>query len=111
MPGLYLAAILVSAAGIAICDWRWRLALWRRPRRTLIALAIGWVFLLAWDLVGIATGVFVKGEGPWFLGIDVLPHLPLEELFFLAFLTYLTLVLIAAFERMPPASAPRSERT
>lgn len=100
MPGLYLAAILVSAAGVAVCDARWRLALWRDRRRTLLLLAIGWGFLLVWDIVGIAAGVFVKGRGPWFLGIDLAPHLPLEEPFFLAFLTYLTLVLIGAGEKL-----------
>lgn len=100
MPGLYLATILVSATGVAVCDARWKLALWRDRRRTLILLAAGWLFLLVWDIVGIATGVFVKGTGPWFLGIDLAPHLPIEEPFFLAFLTYLTLVLLGAGERM-----------
>ena len=71
MPGSYLAAILVSAGGVVILDARWRLAAWRDPARTAAAVAIGTLFFLAWDVVGIATGVFVKGDSPLVLGIDL----------------------------------------
>lgn len=100
MPGLYLVAILVSAAGIALLDRRWRLAAWRAPARTGIAVAIGTAFFLVWDAVGIATGVFVKGDSPLLLGPDLAPHLPLEEPVFLAFLCYLALVTWAAAARL-----------
>ncbi|MGL4254748.1 lycopene cyclase domain-containing protein [Microbacterium sp.] len=92
MPGLYLAAILLSAVGVALLDRRWRLAAWASPGRAAAAVAIGTVFFLAWDAVGIATGVFVKGDSALLLGVDLAPHLPLEEPFFLAFLSYLALV-------------------
>jgi len=100
VPGLYLVAILVSAAGIAVLDRRWRLAAWRAPARTAIAVAIGTAFFLLWDAVGIATGVFVKGDSPLLLGLDLAPHLPLEEPVFLAFLCYLALVTWAAAVRL-----------
>lgn len=100
MPGLYLTAIVAATAGVMACDARWKLALWHQPARTGMLLGGGWLFLLAWDIVGIATGVFVRGSGPWFVGVDVTPHLPIEELGFLAFLTYLALVLFAVFERV-----------
>jgi lycopene cyclase domain-containing protein len=96
MPGLYLLAILLSAAGVAALDARWRLAAWRSPGRTAGAVAIGTAFLLTWDAVGIATGVFVKGDSGLFVGVDLAPELPLEEPFFLAFLSYLALVVHAA---------------
>lgn len=92
MPGIYLLAILISAGGIAAVDARWKLAAWKSPGRTAVAVAIGLAFFLVWDAVGIATGVFVKGDSPLFTGVDVAPELPLEELFFLAFLCYLALV-------------------
>ncbi|QIG40317.1 lycopene cyclase domain-containing protein [Microbacterium sp. 4R-513] len=100
MPGLYLVAILVSLAGIVLLDLRFRLALRPAPGRTVAAVAIGTAFFLAWDLVGIAAGVFVKGESPLFLGVDLAPHLPLEEPVFLAFLSYLALVTWAAGMRV-----------
>jgi lycopene cyclase domain-containing protein len=100
MPGVYLAAILASAAGILLIDRRWRLAAWAAPGRTLAAVGIGTAFFLAWDAVGIATGVFVKGDSPLLLGIDLAPHLPLEEPVFLAFLCYLALVAWAGVQRL-----------
>ncbi len=99
MPGLYLLAILVSATGIALLDWRHRLAFWHRPGRSALAVLAGVVLLLLWDLAGIAAGVFVKGDSPLLLGIDLAPHLPLEEPVFLAFLCQLALVVFAAVER------------
>jgi lycopene cyclase domain-containing protein len=107
VPGLYLLAILVSAAGIITLDARFRLAVWRSPGRTAAAVAVGVVFFLAWDAVGITTGVFLKGDSPLFTGVDIAPELPLEEVFFLAFLCYLGLVVWAAalrlIERRTPA--------
>ncbi|MDY0909323.1 lycopene cyclase domain-containing protein [Microbacterium sp. CFBP9034] len=99
MPGLYLAAIIVSAAGVALLDRRFRLAAWDSPGRTAAAVGIGTAFFLLWDAVGIATGVFVKGDSVLLLGIDLAPELPLEEPFFLAFLCYLALVLWAGARR------------
>lgn len=99
MPGLYLLAILVSAGCITLLDARFRLAFWASPVRSTIAVAVGTVFFLAWDLVGIATGVFVKGDSPLYVGWDLAPHLPVEEPLFLAFLCYLTLVAFGAAAR------------
>ncbi|WP_374974736.1 lycopene cyclase domain-containing protein [Microbacterium trichothecenolyticum] len=100
MPGLYLAAILAAAAGILLIDRRWRLAAWQSPGGTALAVGIGTAFFLAWDAVGIATGVFVKGDSTLLLGVDLAPHLPLEEPVFLAFLSYLALVAWSAAMRL-----------
>ena len=118
MPGAYLIAILLSAAGIAAIDARLRLAAWAAPARTFGAVAVGTAFFIAWDAVGIATGVFVKGDSALLLGIDLAPQLPLEEPFFLAFLCYLGLVAWAGSVRLfarrngrvpPPATSPPAE--
>ncbi|MDQ1178249.1 lycopene cyclase domain-containing protein [Microbacterium sp. SORGH_AS_0421] len=99
MPGIYLGAILFSLTGMMLIDWKYSLALRVAPWRTALAVVAGTVFFLAWDLVGIMTGVFVKGESPLFVGIVLAPHLPLEEVFFLLFLSYLTVVMFAVFGR------------
>ena len=104
MPGLYLLAILTSAAGIVTIDARWRLAFWSAPARTAIAVAAGTAFFLVWDAVGIAAGVFMKGDSVLLVGIDLAPQLPLEEPFFLAFLSYLALVAWAGARRIPRLS-------
>jgi lycopene cyclase domain-containing protein len=106
VPGLYLVLILVSAAGVALLDRRWRLAGWHTPRRTAVSVGIGTAFFLVWDMVGIAAGVFVKGDSVLLLGVDLGPHLPVEEPFFLAFLCYLALVAWAgALRLLGPAKA------
>ena len=105
MPGAYLLAILLSAAGIAALDARFRLAFWHDARRTLIAVLVGTAFFLVWDAAGIATGVFVKGGSVLLVGIQLAPELPLEEPFFLAFLCYLALVVHGAALRLGRRSA------
>lgn len=107
MPGLYLLAILLSATGVLLLDLRFGLVARGAPARTIAAVLIGTAFFLAWDLAGIAAGVFVKGDSPLLLGVDLAPHLPLEEPVFLAFLCYLALVLTAAARRLLAARAQR----
>lgn len=109
MPGTYLLCLVVSAAGLVALDARFRLAFWSTPRAAAIAVALGTLFFLAWDAVGIATGVFVKGDSPLLLGFDLAPHLPLEEPVFLAFLCYLSLLVFAAVRRRQEA-AVREDR-
>lgn len=101
-PGLYAAAILLSAAGTAALDWRFRLAAFRTPWRMLAVVGIGTAFFLIWDLAGIAAGIFIKGESDAYLGLLLAPHLPVEEILFLAFLCYLTLVVWAGVEPLLP---------
>jgi lycopene cyclase domain-containing protein len=100
MPGLYLLALLVSAAGVGLLDARWRLVFATGAWRALAVIGIGTAFFLLWDAAGIATGVFVKGDSPLLLGVDLAPHLPVEEPVFLAFLCYLALVVHAAASRL-----------
>ena len=99
MPGLYLLAIVVSADCLVLLDVRFRLAFWRAPVRSAVAVGAGTAFFLVWDLVGIAAGVFVKGDSPLYTGWDLAPHLPVEEVAFLAFLSYLTIIVWSALRR------------
>lgn len=97
MAGLYLVALLVPAGCMALLDHRFRLVLWREPRgaaRALVlTLVIGIGFFLLWDLAAIASGHYRTGQSPVMTGIELLPDLPLEELVFVSFLAYTTLVL------------------
>ncbi|PJI94184.1 lycopene cyclase domain-containing protein [Luteimicrobium subarcticum] len=104
----YLAALLVSLAGVAVVDARWRLVLWRDARRGAVALGVGLAAFLLWDGVCIAAGVFVRGDGRWSTGVEVAPHLPLEEPVFLLFLCYLALVLWTAARRVERAVRARA---
>ncbi|MGP7960274.1 lycopene cyclase domain-containing protein [Sanguibacter sp. A247] len=121
MNGTYLLALLGSAAGVAAIDVRWKLLLAAPARggalpgrwRAAAALATGAVLLLVWDLVAISEGFYGLGHGDALLGIEVAPHLPVEELVFIVFLPYVTLVTAAATLRIlgarrasPSAGAP-----
>lgn len=104
---MYLIALLISFAGMLVIDARFKLALWASPVPSGIALALGTVFFLLWDAAGIATGIFIRGDSPLLIGVDLAPHLPLEEPIFLAFLCHLALVAYAAALRWRAARAAR----
>lgn len=96
----YLGAIAFAALGIGAIDAHYRLALFRDARRTLLAVVITAAAMLAFDLVAIATGNFRLGASPWMTGFEVLPHLPIEEIAFLLFLAYVSLVAFTGAERV-----------
>ena len=100
MSVVYLACLLVALGAMVLLDARFRLVFWRDARRASIVLALGLVFFLAWDLAGIALGVFARGGSRLMTGIELAPELPLEEVFFLLFLCYLVLVLLTGARRM-----------
>ena len=97
---LYLVALLISLFGMVMLDRRFRLFFFADARRAAIVLSIGVAFFLAWDLVGIGTGVFFRGETPFMTGVQIAPELPVEEVFFLTLLCYLTMNVVAGVERM-----------
>jgi len=97
--GAYLAALLVSLAGLGFIDWRHRVAVFADARRTLATVGIGVAAFLAWDLAGVGLGIFFRGDSRYLTGIQVAPEVPLEELFFLTLLVYQTLLLWLALSR------------
>jgi lycopene cyclase domain-containing protein len=90
---LYLGSLVVSLVGLGLLDYRHRLAVFAGEGvRTLVTLGIGVVFFLAWDVAGIAYGVFFRGAGPFMTGVLIGPELPIEEVFFLTLLSYVLLL-------------------
>lgn len=100
MSFAYLGALLLSAGGLALVDRRWRLLLWDDVRRAVIVLVSGVVVLLGADVVGIANGLFFRAPTRVMTGVLLAPELPVEEPVFLAFLCYLTMLLIRGAERV-----------
>jgi lycopene cyclase domain-containing protein len=90
---LYAAALVGATACMGLLDHRFRLVVWRDGRRAALVLAVGVAFFLVWDLVAIASGFYHLGESEAMSGIVVAPELPVEELLFILFLCYVTLVL------------------
>jgi len=88
---LYLIGLLVSLAGMVVLDVRFRLFFAVAPVRAAIVMVVGVTFFLIWDVAGIAAGVFFRGNHDLLTGIQFAPELPLEEIFFLALLCYVTM--------------------
>lgn len=99
MSALYLLAIVGSGCCMGLVDRRWRLFLFapRGPRQALVLLGAGLAFFLLWDLVAIALDIYVRGDSAAMTGWEVAPELPVEELFFIVFLCYVTMVLHRLF--------------
>ncbi|WP_285103866.1 lycopene cyclase domain-containing protein [Promicromonospora sp. MEB111] len=109
MSFVYLAVLLVSAAGVLVVDRRFRLFVWDGPGRAAAVLVAGTAFFLAWDLAGIGLGVFLHGAGPYMTGLMLAPELPVEEIVFLAFLCELTMVLVLGAQRLLGRAAVRED--
>lgn len=99
MGATYLAVILLSMGGMVIFDARLKLFFWQAPVRAAVVTAAGLVFFTGWDLAGISLGIFFRGQSDFMTGIEVAPELPIEELFFLTFLSYLTMNLFQIVHR------------
>lgn len=97
---LYLTALAIALSGMVVLDRRFGLFFWADARRAAIVLAAGVVFFLVWDLFGIGLGIFFRGETSFMTGLVIAPELPIEEVFFLALLCYLTMNAYAAAGRM-----------
>ncbi len=102
---LYLLALLISLAGMVVLDRRFTLFFWQDARRAGIVLAAGVLFFLVWDLFGVGLGIFFRGETDFMTGLLVAPEVPLEEVFFLTLLCYLTMNIYGALTRTKVSAA------
>lgn len=94
MSGLVYGALLLCTIGcMALLDARFQLVLWRDARRALPVLAVGIIVFLVWDVVAIRQGFYHRGDSEAMTGLLLAPELPVEELVFITFLCYVTLVL------------------
>ena len=96
MTLLYLAALMVALFGMVMLDRRFGLFFWRDSRRAALVMVVGVLFFFVWDLAGVGNGIFFRGETSFMTGLQVAPEIPLEEVFFLTLLCYLTMNLYGA---------------
>ena len=106
----YAGALLVSLCGMATLDHRYRLFFFADARRAAAVLVSGVAFFVAWDLVGIGIGIFVRGQTPYMTGVLLAPELPVEEIGFLTLLCYLTMNLYGAVDHLLRSRAAARER-
>ncbi len=99
LPFAYLAALIFSILGLYLIDRRHRLAITLSPRAAMLSILVAVVVFLAWDVAGIALGIFFRGDAPHLSGLLLAPELPVEEVFFLMLLSYNTLLVYQWFAR------------
>lgn len=107
---IYLASLLGVSACMLLLDARFRLFFWRDWRAAALVVIVGVLFLLAWDVVGIVTGVFEMGASPGMTGILIAHELPIEEPVFLAFLVLCTMVIFTGAVRIIERRSGRADR-
>lgn len=94
-----MSLLVASIAGLAVADYRYKLAFWHDRRRAIkTILEAGSVFVI-WDILGIAMGIFFRGNSKLVLPFDILPEFPPEELLFIILLCYSVLVIYTGFKK------------
>jgi lycopene cyclase domain-containing protein len=97
---IYLTLLLALLGCMLLLDRRFTLFFWRDPLVAFVVTGAGLAFFLAWDIAGIAGGIFFRGETSIATGILLAPELPLEEPVFLLFLVVCTMVLYTGATRI-----------
>lgn len=102
MNWAYLGLILFSFMGMSTLDWRFKLAFFDKPKSTTLTLLLLLVIFIIWDLIGIKLGIFFSGHSEFMSGIYLAKDFPLEEIFFLLFLSYFSLLVFRFLEEKWP---------
>jgi lycopene cyclase domain-containing protein len=93
MHFFYILGLSIGISGLAIIDYRYKLAFWYNWRRTLKTIGAAMAVFIVWDVLGIILGIFFHGSSKYSLPFTIAPEFPLEELFFLFLLTYSALII------------------
>ncbi len=97
---IYLLVLLLVIGCMVLVDARWKLFVFARPVAALAVLIVGTAFFLMWDVAAIAAGIFLHRDSPLMTGIMVADQLPLEEVFFLFFLCYQSMILFTGARKV-----------
>lgn len=99
MQWLYLICLIIATGCLVLIDRKWKLAFFYDVRRTAVTLGMAiWLFAV-WDIFGITAGIFFHGGSAFTLPFRIIPEFPIEELFFLFLLTYITLLIYRFVEK------------
>lgn len=97
MGFVYLGALIFSLLGMVVLDWKFKLFFYKNFCLASVVLVVGVLFFLVWDLVGISLGIFFRGDSQFMTGVLLTEELPLEEVFFLALLCYVSMNFFCVF--------------
>lgn len=102
MQFTYLGILFFCIIGMVVLDRQYSLALFRDVRATVLTLIVAVAVFVVWDALGIGLGIFFSGQSEYMTGWYLAPEVPVEELFFLAFLSYFTLIVYLLGEKLWP---------
>ena len=89
----YLIFILFSLVCLYYLDYKKKLVFFAMPRKSAVVLVVTVVFFLLWDTAGVALGIFSTNQR-FVSGLNLgHPDLPIEEVFFLTLISYVTLLI------------------
>lgn len=108
---IYLLILLGLLACMVLIDARFKLFIFAKPLAALLSLILGTAFFLLWDVLAISQGIFLHRDSPLMTGIMVAEQLPLEEVFFLIFLCYSTMVVVTGLPVVRRALRRNQART
>lgn len=91
--------LIFSIGCLMLIDWRYKLALFYKPKQAILTLAISISLFIIWDVIGIALGIFFHGGSNLTLPVRIAPEFPIEEIFFLFLLTYVVLIAYRFFSK------------
>jgi len=100
MQWLYLSGLVLALSCLVLIDWRYKLAFFYASKRAILTLTIAIGLFIIWDFFGIRLGIFFHGGSDYTLPIRLFPEFPIEELFFLALLTYSALLIYRLSQRL-----------
>jgi lycopene cyclase domain-containing protein len=101
MEWLYLLSLTVAISCLGLIDKRYKLAFFHNFKRTAATLLVAISLFVVWDILGINLGIFFHGGSALTLPYRIVPELPIEELFFLMLLCYVTLIVYRFIQTAP----------
>jgi lycopene cyclase domain-containing protein len=96
----YLLVLVIGIGGLALADWRLKLVFFDNFSAAWKSVGILVGLLLVADIIGIKLTIFSTNQR-FVTGLNIgNPNLPIEELFFLFLLSYVTLILYGLLNRV-----------
>ena len=105
MEWLYLLGLTIAISGLGLIDRAYKLAFFHDFKRTAATLGIAIALFAVWDILGINLGIFFHAGSEFTLPLRLIPEFPLEELFFLMLLTYVSLI-VYRYVQVAPTLKP-----
>lgn len=94
---IYLLVLVALLGCMLLCDARGKLFIFRHPVRAVACLAAGTGFFVLWDVLAIQRGIFLHLPSELMTGLMVGDQFPLEEVFFLLFLCYSSMIVLTGW--------------